>query len=502
MSGHITIKSEDRSIDSLGSALAVFVASPQELQKSIKPSSRLSLGGINRIFDGKLKALLKREGFTCQHLKATLMRVPNYGVLRAVAIIGWNPPTNTYDIGMDYARLGAEIYRLLDEVHADSVALASSVIPVRDKYFIESFYRGLSLKTYAYSRYKSERAKPKKIKIILCARGRLPSKTVSYARAVAHATSLARDLVNTPPNYCQPKHLASTAKRIAKENNLRTKIYDQKRLKQIGANGILAVSAGSDSPPYLINIVYKPRGARGKPIALIGKGVTFDSGGLSIKPGASMYTMKCDMAGAAAVLGVMSALREVAPNREVRAYIPTVENMINGKATRCGDIYKALNGKTVEVLNTDAEGRLILGDAISLAVKEGCDTVIDLATLTGACVVALGPDYAGLFSNDDALAEKILASSEASIERMWRLPLAEEYVNMLKSDVADIKNIGGRWGGAITAALFLKSFLGKKTKWAHIDIAGPAFRETSNALYGKGATGFGVATMLKFLSQL
>jgi leucyl aminopeptidase len=290
------------------------------------------------------------------------------------------------------------------------------------------------------------------------------------------------------------------AKRIAKATALRISILDQSKLKQIKAGGILGVNAGSNEPPALVKIVYKPSGIskKTKKVALVGKGVMFDSGGYSLKPAAGMMTMKCDMAGAAAVLATMQAIAVLKPRIEVHCYLPIVENMVNSKALRPGDIIHLLGGKSVEVLNTDAEGRLILADALTLAVKDKPDIIIDLATLTGACAAALGSDYAGLFSNNDALAQGLIDAGQGAGENLWRLPLAKEYRKMLDSPVADLKNIGGSFGGAITAALFLKEFVGD-LPWAHLDIAGPAFLEGASAVSPRGGSGFGVATLVNFI---
>ena len=268
----------------------------------------------------------------------------------------------------------------------------------------------------------------------------------------------------------------------------------------MGANSLLAVSYGSDQPPYLIRMTLKPKKKSSKVIALVGKGITFDSGGLSIKPASGMEDMKIDMAGAAAVLGAMQALSELNPKVEVRAYIPTTENMTGGSATRPGEVAKAMSGKTIEILNTDAEGRLILADALCLAEKDGCDVIVDLATLTGACMVALGNDYAGLFSDDDKLVAALEVAATEAGERLWRLPLAKEYKKLIESSVADIKNTGGRYGGAITAALFLQEFItNKKTRWAHLDIAGPAATESEQGYIKRGGVGFGVRTLVNLV---
>jgi leucyl aminopeptidase len=261
------------------------------------------------------------------------------------------------------------------------------------------------------------------------------------------------------------------------------------------------VNRGSLEEPRFIRIHYKPTGRPRKKIALIGKGITFDSGGLSLKPSKSMETMKLDMAGGAAVIATMSCLPKLGLDVEVTGYVPTTDNLPGHNAQKPGDVIRYLNGKTIEVLNTDAEGRLILADALALAAQQKPDYMINLATLTGACVTALGPQVAGLFSNNHALADRLLRCSQAAGEKLWQLPLVKEYKEMIKSNVADMKNIGGASGGAITAALILQEFVGD-IPWAHLDIAGPAFAESDYAFGPKGGTGFGVRTLVKFLTSL
>lgn len=327
------------------------------------------------------------------------------------------------------------------------------------------------------------------------------------AAIVAEAVAFARDLVNTPPSDLPPRALVQHAKRIASGSRgaVSVKVFGKAELTRMGAGALLGVGRGSDEPPFLIHLSYRPKkAARGSAATtIIGKGVTFDSGGLSIKSGKGMEDMKCDMAGAAAVLATMRAIASLPPNErppfEVHGVIPATENMVSGRSIKPGDVLRALDGKTIEVLNTDAEGRLILADALSYASRWKSDVIIDLATLTGACVVALGNDYAGLFATDDALSEELTRRGTESGERLWRLPLAAEYREQLQSEVADLRNIGTGGPGAILGALFLKEFVPADTKWAHLDIAGPAYVSRGNDYTGKGGTGFGVRTLLSYL---
>lgn len=332
---------------------------------------------------------------------------------------------------------------------------------------------------------------------------RSAQKGAELGELMARGTLFARNLVNTPAQDMHPESLVDAAKNIAKgKGRIRVRVYDREALARMQAGAILGVAQGSDHPPYLVHLVYKPARPTRKRVALVGKAVTFDSGGLSLKPAEAMATMKCDMAGAAVVLGAFAVLDEIAPACEVHGLFAAVENMPSGKAIRPGDVLRAMNKKTIEVLNTDAEGRLTLADTLCFALKQKPQAIIDLATLTGACVVALGEEITGLMSNNDELAGKVLASAQAAGEKMWRLPLEKNYKKLLKSEVADMQNIGSRWGGALTAGLFLEEFV-EKTPWAHLDIAGPAFAEREIDPYThKGATGHGVRTLLSYLMSL
>ena len=313
---------------------------------------------------------------------------------------------------------------------------------------------------------------------------------------VAESQNLTRELVNEPANRMTPSALAARAAAMAAEQGLECEVLDQDRMKQLGMGLLLGVAMGSAEPPAMIVIRYRPAGASPVHLGLVGKGVTFDSGGLSIKPADGMEKMKYDMAGGAAMIGAMRAIAQLAPAVAVTAIIPAVENMTGSRAQRPGDIVTSLSGKTIEVLNTDAEGRLILADALTYARRLGCTHLIDAATLTGAIVVALGHIYAGLFASDDGLRDKVMAAAETEGEKMWQMPLDEEYKDYLKSAFADLPNIGGRWGGAITAATFLKEFA-DSTPWVHLDIAGTAWLDDAKPYLAKGPSGVGVRTLVR-----
>ena len=326
---------------------------------------------------------------------------------------------------------------------------------------------------------------------------------VGKGQIVAQAVIMARDLVNEPPSITTPTYLADVAKSLAKgSKNISCEILSKPEMAKLGMGGLLGIARGSDEEPKFIKLSYK--GSARKTVALIGKGIMFDTGGLSLKPAGSMETMKLDMAGAAAILGVFSVLEILKPKAQVVGLLAVTENMLGPKSVKPGDIVKIMNGKTVEILNTDAEGRMVLSDSLSYAVeKVKPDIMIDVATLTGACVVALGEEVAGLFASHQFLADDLLKSAQNTGESIWQMPLVEEYRDQMKGSIADLKNIGGgRWGGAITGALFLQEFTSPEIPWAHLDIAGPAYAEKAQALNPVGGTGFGVRTLLSYLQLL
>ena len=322
---------------------------------------------------------------------------------------------------------------------------------------------------------------------------------VALGDALSRATNLARDLVNTPPAAKRPPDLAERMVQIASESGLKSRVFDEADLEKGGFGGILGVGRGSSAPPRLVELSYAPRGAD-RHVVLVGKGITFDSGGLSLKPTDAMTTMKSDMAGAAAVVAAMSALKELGIKTRVTGLCALAENMPSGHATRVSDVLVHRGGTTVEVMNTDAEGRLVLADALAYGAESEPDAMIDLATLTGAQVIALGEKISGLMGTDEDLLGAIEAAGGASGERVWRLPLPEDYADHLKSEVADYRNVGKRGvAGTIVAGLFLKAFTNGRP-WAHLDIAGPAFDESGDDAYTpKGATGAGVRLLLRYL---
>jgi leucyl aminopeptidase len=314
-------------------------------------------------------------------------------------------------------------------------------------------------------------------------------------QALAAGVELARECANRPGNHATPSHLADVAKKLGKAYGFDVEVFDRKQIEKIGMGSFLAVAQGSEEPPRFIVIQYAGAAKTKAPIVLVGKGITFDTGGISLKPGAEMDEMKFDMGGAASVLGTMRALGELKPKVNVVALIPACENMPSGRAVKPGDVVTSLSGQTIEILNTDAEGRLILCDALTYAERFKPSAVVDIATLTGACVIALGHHHSGLFSSDDKLAAQLLEASRAGLDPAWRMPLDEEYDEGLKSHFADMANIAGRAGGAITAAMFLKRYTAGKYPWAHLDVAGTAWKSGA----AKGATGRPVPLLTHFV---
>ncbi|MBT8207843.1 MAG: leucyl aminopeptidase, partial [Acidimicrobiia bacterium] len=323
---------------------------------------------------------------------------------------------------------------------------------------------------------------------------------IARGSAIAAGTTLARDLVNEPPIGKPPVEMARIAESLIAEGSpLQVKVYDENESLEERFGGLLGVAAGATNPPRMVVFDYQPDDAVGF-VAFVGKGIVFDSGGLSLKPPAAMETMKTDMSGAAAVFGAIRAIAELGLPVRVMGIAPITENMPSGSATRPGDVLTIRNGKTIEVLNTDAEGRLVLADGLSLAAEAEPDLIVDVATLTGACAVALGPRVGGLFANDDEAAARVEAAAKRAGEDVWRLPMPAEYRKLIDSPIADMKNTGGRYGGAITAALLLKEFVGE-IPWAHLDIAGPARSSDAENYVTKGGTGFGVRTLVEIAAS-
>ena len=368
----------------------------------------------------------------------------------------------------------------------------------------QSLAEGTQMALYRFDKYKSNEKKQEEMQEIFLVKkyeveDGLIERGVQRGVALANAVNLARDLVNEPGNGMTPTGLADVAKKVAIKHGMKIDVLEKAEMEKLGMNALLGVAKGSAEPAKLIVIEYNGGNPQDEKIALIGKGITFDAGGISIKPAQGMEEMKDDMAGGAAVIGAMDAIGALKPEINIIAVIPACENLPSGTAQKPGDVVKSMSGKTIEIINTDAEGRLILIDAITYAIQKGADKVIDIATLTGACVVALGHVTTGALTNNEALWLQVKEAATRAGDKIWQMPAFEEYKELIKSDIADIKNSGGRWGGTITAGLFIGSFVENKP-WVHIDIAGTVSAQKNRGYRIKGPTGVGVR-MLAHLAE-
>lgn len=364
--------------------------------------------------------------------------------------------------------------------------------------FIGKAVEGAILGAYTFDRYKTEKAEFHKVEVTIAALKSHDQQNRHYLQrytAVSDAINEARDMINEPGSVATPEYLAEAARKIAKESDLDLKVWDEKKLQKEGYNGLLQVGRGSSHPPRLIRLAYRARKAKAH-LAFVGKGVTFDSGGISLKPAEKMFEMKGDMSGGAAVLYALKAIGKLKPDVNVTGIVPTAENFPDANAQRPGDIFYAKNGKSIMVDNTDAEGRLILTDGLYLAGQEEATHILDIATLTGACVRALGLSVAGIMGNAPKLIQAVIRSGQNQGELFWELPLPAEYKDLLKTPYADLNNIGGPVAGALTAGLFLQEFVPEGAPWAHLDIAGPFIREKEWKYYEAGAIGFGLKTLV------
>jgi leucyl aminopeptidase len=456
------------------------------------------LATLDEKLAGSIKELIAEEEFKGKQGSSVFTRVGANSPVRKIILVG---------LGKSEAlkleslrRAAASAARLAKKQKSKTLAISLPIWNNDPTQTAQAIAEGVQLALYQDNRFKSEPEDkgPQVETVDLLGLGGQEA-AITRANQISAGVFLARQLVAAPPNAVTPITLAETAQEIASDHGLQIEILEQEDCEKLGMGAFLGVAKASDLPPKFIHLTYKPEGTPKRKLAIIGKGLTFDSGGLNIKgAGSGIETMKIDMGGAAATLGAAKAIGQLKPDVEVHFISAVTENMISGHAMHPGDILTASNGKTIEVNNTDAEGRLTLADALVFTEKLGVDAIIDLATLTGACIIALGDDIAGLFSPDDALAAQVEKAGEASGEKFWRLPMEEKYFEGLKSGIADMKNTGPRPGGSITAALFLKQFV-KETPWAHLDIAGPVWTEKENGYNGSGATGFGVRTLVNWV---
>jgi leucyl aminopeptidase len=472
-----------------------------------------ALAGLDAALGGGLAATCADHDFTGkpkqQVVLSTLGKLP----ARRVALVGLG--ARSEQGAATWVRLGGTASKLANSVGAKSVLVAPPTDSGEPGALAALLGRGVALGTYRYDVYKSDKGRAASLKkVAFDLPGDAAVKAaLADAEVVADAVALARDLVNDPPRDLYPESFAKKASDAAKEVGLSCQVFGAAELQKRKMGLLMAVGQGSEHGPRLVHLSYRPggqgkgkakpkgtgKGAGEAPVVLVGKGITFDSGGLCIKPPDGMLTMKCDMAGAAAVLATLVAVARLELPIAVDGILALAENMPSGNAFRMGDVITGASGKTVEITNTDAEGRLVLADALHYAVNLGARSIVDLATLTGACMVALGPQTAGLFSNNDDVAAGLLAAAGVAGEELWRMPLVPALRDNLKSEIADMRNAGDRLGGAITAALFLKEFVGDKP-WAHMDIAGPAFTSDESGALSKGGTGYAVPTLVAWLS--
>ncbi|MEW5790478.1 MAG: leucyl aminopeptidase [Pseudomonadota bacterium] len=466
---------------------------------------RLSQPGleIDRYADHYLSSILRR-GDIEGHLGQTLLlhNVPNILADR-VLLIGCGKERDFRD--KSYRKVIGAAIKTLNETGSMEAVLYLPELNVRGReleWKVQHAVEAAIESLYRFDKYKSDREEDRrplrKITLAVPRRSDLRNSELAVARAtaIAEGVRLAKDLANEPGNVCTPSYLAEQARALAEKYQLKATVLEREDMEQLGMRLLLGVAAGSTQPPKLIVLEYQGAGADEKPVVLVGKGLTFDAGGISLKPAAHMDEMKYDMCGAASVLGTIQVAAELKLPLNVVAVVPSTENLPDGKANKPGDIQQSMAGKTVEILNTDAEGRLILADALTYAQRFNPDVVIDVATLTGACVVALGHHAAGLMGNNDRLIKDLLEAGQESGDRAWQLPLWDDYQEQIKSPFADMANVGGREGGAITGACFLSRFA-DDYKWAHLDIAGVAWKGGEK----KGATGRPVPLLATYLIQ-
>jgi leucyl aminopeptidase len=464
-----------------------------------------NLGGgadfIDKALDGALTRLVKAGDIKGK--QGELTSIYSLGKLAAdkVIVVGLGKKD---ELTLEkLRRIAGEIARFLKQIKAVRAGvelLGAGVNSISYENAAQALTEGLILGSYTFKKYQADDPEGKEVdEVRLVEPDANKSAEVESGclsgRVVAEATCKARDMVNEPSNEMTPFRMAEIARRLADENGLACRVFEREEMKTLGMGALLGVAQGSEQPPKFIVTSYRGNVKSSRVMGWLGKAITFDSGGISLKPADGMELMKGDMSGGAAVINAIAAVAKLKLKVNVTAVVPATENLPSGKAQKPGDIVKAMNGKTIEVVNTDAEGRLILADALSYAVKEGLNPLIDLATLTGACHVALGEFYSGAFTNNEKWGRKAIDAGEEAGESYWLMPMSDDYRELIKSNVADIKNSGGRWGGAITAAKFLEEFV-NKVPWVHLDIAGTAQTEKERGYIVKGATGVGVRTLI------
>jgi len=457
------------------------------------------LAALDEKLAGTLKELIEETEFEGKEGSSAAARVGGNSPIRKVILMGLGKQA---DLKLDsLRRAAAAIARLAKQEKCQTLGIHLPIWNEKPDLSLQVAVEGIELALHQDNRFKSEPedkgAKLTQIDLLLGVSGQ--EQAIAHAQQMVSGVILARELVAAPANEVTPMKMAETAQAIAGEHGLTLEILEQEECEKLGMGAFLGVAKASDMPPKFIHLTYKPSGTPRRKLAIVGKGLTFDSGGLNLKvAGSGIETMKIDMGGAAATLGAAKVVGQIQPDVEVHFISAATENMISGHGMHPGDILKASNGKTIEVNNTDAEGRLTLADALVFAEKLEVDAIVDLATLTGACVVALGGNIGGLWSTDDAIATQLKQASDLAGEKIWQMPMEEKYFEGMKSQIADMKNTGPRPAGSITAALFLKQFI-KETPWAHLDIAGPVWTDKEYGCNNAGATGYPVRTLVNWV---
>jgi len=493
----VTITSRVGAVDSV-KADALVVGIPEETKR---------LGGTLRLVDQATGGALRRaidRGVARGKAGQAVVLTPESGPFDRVVVAGLGPAEEADDETI--RRAAAAGLRAAGRTGAG--AISATLFEVKGRGAADrarAMAEGFALGAYAFDRYRTENGgggtNVRRVTLLSAKSESGLAAAVKRGRAVGESSNWTRELSNTAPADLTPAAMATEARALARKHELKCRVYDVAWLKKAGMRAILAVGQGSSHPPRLIHLEYVPKGKAAKTVALVGKGITFDTGGISLKPWSGMWDMKFDKCGATAALGAIRAAAELALPIRVHAIVAAAENMPSGDAYRPGDVVETAAGKTVEVHSTDAEGRLVLADALHYTGKLKPDVVVDLATLTGACVVALGDKAAGLFTKSDALSDALVNAGRESGERVWPMPLFDEYRRQLDSKVADMKNVGGRGAGAVTAAKFLEEFAGD-FEWAHLDIAGVANGDAKTGYSVPGATGFGVRLLARWLEGL
>jgi leucyl aminopeptidase len=474
--------------------------------KGEKASSGV-LKDLDKLTGGLVSSVMRAEEFKGEAGQIAFLRfAPNNGTKAGRLLLIGAGDKNEYK-AHSIASLAGTAARFLRKRNIKSLALLprgkSSAAEAG-----QNAVQGFITSQFELDKYKTKDKNKKAVTgLVICVEGARPADLragIDRGRAIGEAMNFTRDLANEPPNILTPTEMAKRAQAMAREFGLKCEVLDEARMTKLGMGSLMSVSIGSEQPAKMIVLKYTPTKStakKGEMLALVGKGITFDTGGISLKPGENMDAMKYDMSGGATVLGTMRAIAQLKPSVPVLGVVAAVENMPDGKASRPSDVVHAMNGKSIEILNTDAEGRLILADAVAYAEKQGATRIVDMATLTGAVIIALGDINTGIMGNDQRLVDEIIACGKDTGEGFWQLPVSPEYSKQIKSDIADIKNIGPRGkAGTIMGAVFIQEFIGK-AKWAHLDIAGTAWSDNAKPHQAKGPTGVAIRTLLRLVEK-